>query len=186
VWVVVGLGNPGTRYAATRHNLGYAVVDALAGNAAADWRSERDCLWAVLSGDFGDAALVKPTTYMNDSGRAAREALSRFGASPENLLVVVDDLHLILGRIRIRREGSDGGHNGLASIIGELGTEAFPRLRMGIGPQPEGDGRIDFVLDVFAPEEREPVAGMVVRAAEAVRAVWCDGVEKAMNRYNGS
>jgi PTH1 family peptidyl-tRNA hydrolase len=129
-----------------------------------------------------EVALVKPTTFMNSSGVAAKEALTRFGAAPEDLLVVVDDTQLPLGRIRIRRQGSDGGHNGLLSIIEVLGTSAFPRLRLGIGAPPEG--LIDFVLGGFEPHEREAVAEMVGRARDALSVILREGLEKAMNDFN--
>lgn len=184
--VVVGLGNPGARYAATRHNLGFLVVDAFADAFCPAWSSEASYRYAFVASEGQEVALVKPATSMNSSGVAVREALSRFGATPEDLFVIVDDVQLPLGRIRIRRKGSDGGHNGLLSIIECLGTTAFPRLRLGIGAPPEGEEMIDFVLGVFAPQEREAVSEMVGRATDALRVILREGIESAMNQFNKS
>lgn len=181
---VVGLGNPGACYAATRHNLGFLVVDAFAEGLRPVWSSEGSYRYAVVASDGQEVVLVKPATFMNSSGVAVREALSRFGVAPEDLLVIVDDAHLPLGRIRIRRRGSDGGHNGLLSIIECLGTSAFPRLRLGVGAPSEGEKMIDYVLGAFAPHEREAVSEMVGRAADALRVVLKEGLEKAMNKFN--
>ncbi|MSS72526.1 MAG: aminoacyl-tRNA hydrolase [Candidatus Latescibacteria bacterium] len=184
--VVVGLGNPGARYAATRHNLGFLVVDAFADAFHPDWSSEASYGYAVVPSEGQEVALIKPTTFMNLSGVAVKEALSRFEATPEDLLVLVDDTQLSLGRIRIRRQGSDGGHNGLLSIIEALGTPAFSRLRLGIGAPPEGEALIDFVLGEFEPHEREAVAEMVGRATDALYVILREGLEKAMNQFNKS
>jgi len=181
---VVGLGNPGARYAATRHNLGFRVLDAFAEGLHPVWSSEGSYRCAVVASEGQEVALVKPATFMNASGVAVREALSRFGAAPEDLLVIVDDVQLPLGRIRIRRKGSDGGHNGLLSIIECLGTSAFPRLRLGVGAPPEGEEMIGYVLGVFAPHEQGAVSEMVGRAADALRVVLREGIEKAMNEFN--
>jgi len=184
VRAVVGLGNPGARYAATRHNLGFLVVDAFAEGLRPVWSSDASYGYAVVASEGQEVALVKPATFMNSSGVAVKEALSRFGATPEDLLVIVDDVQLPLGRIRIRRRGSDGGHNGLLSIVECLGTTAFPRLRLGVGAPPEGEEMIDFVLGVFAPHEREAVSEMVGRATDALRVVLREGIESAMNEFN--
>lgn len=181
---VVGLGNPGARYAATRHNLGFLVVDAFAEAFGPVWSSDASYGYAVVASEGQEVALVKPATFMNLSGVAVKEALSRFDATPEDLLVIVDDVQLPLGRIRIRRKGSDGGHNGLLSIIECLGTTAFPRLRLGVGAPPEGEEMIDYVLGVFAPDEREAVSEMVGRATDALRVVLREGIESAMNQFN--
>ena len=181
---VVGLGNPGARYAETRHNLGFMVLDALAARPRLGWSAEKDYRYAFTSPEGEGAVLVKPTTFMNASGLAVSRALIRFDAVPEDLLVIVDDAHLPLGRIRIRRGGSHGGHNGIRSVIRDLGTEAFPRLRIGIGPIPDGEEMIAFVLEAFLSHERDTVSEMVARAVDAVRAVLQDGLDKAMNEFN--
>ncbi len=181
---VVGLGNPGARYAETRHNLGFMALDALARRPRLGWSSEKDYRHALASCEGQEVVLIKPMTFMNDSGLAVSRALARFGAGPDDLLVIVDDAHLPLGRIRLRRGGSHGGHNGVRSVIRDLGTEAFPRLRMGIGPAPGGEEMISFVLEAFHSHEREAVAEMVDRAADAVRLFLRDGLDKAMNAFN--
>jgi PTH1 family peptidyl-tRNA hydrolase len=183
--MVVGQGNPGARYVSTRHNIGFLVVDALARTLRPVWYSEPSYRYALADDEGREVALVKPLTYMNASGMAVKTLLGRFDAAPEDLLVILDDVRLPLGRIRLRRGGSDGGHNGLVSIIQSLGAPGFPRLRLGVGPPPEGKDTIDFVLGVFPPDEQETVSEMVGRATDAVRAVLKDGLEKAMNQFNG-
>jgi PTH1 family peptidyl-tRNA hydrolase len=164
---IVGLGNPGRKYDGTRHNIGYRVVDLLAQRAKARWR--RRCFppyeIALLSG-ARTLALCKPLTYMNHSGRAVRALCRSRGVEPEECLVMYDDVHLPLGRMRARRDGSAGGHNGVKSIIAVLGTEDFPRLRLGIGPE-AGDDRITHVLGRFRADEQECVNAVVEAAADA-------------------
>ena len=184
MWVVVGLGNPGARYAETRHNLGFRLVDAFSRDLNPSWTEYRNFAAAIVSVESQHLALVKPRTYMNSSGCAVRDALARFDAGTERLLVAVDDVNLALGRIRIRREGSDGGHNGLLSILQVLGTGGFPRLRMGIGPPPPDGDLVDFVLAPFASGQQEAVSEMICRAAEAVRVVLVGDIDAAMNRFN--
>jgi PTH1 family peptidyl-tRNA hydrolase len=181
--VVIGLGNPGRRYAGTRHNLGFEVVDRLARGAGARFRhAGREYELAEAS----TMLLVRPTSYMNLSGTAVREACQATGADADRVLVVLDDIALPLGMIRLRRRGSDGGHNGLASIIEALGSTEIPRLRLGVGPalMPPAEMLAEFVLSRFEPEEQPVVGRMVARAAEASR-VWADsGIEAAMNEFN--
>ena len=181
--VVFGLGNPGDRYGRTRHNLGKEVVDALA----------RKLKLGVTAGtgEFfysrhrsTDLVLVVPTTYVNTSGVSASQTIEAFDVDLEDFLVVCDDFSLPLGTIRLRKSGSDGGHNGLASVIFQLASQDFPRLRIGVGPLPPGVDAADFVLDRFDPEEEEAVARIVDTAGEAVLAVGRDGIDKAMNVYN--
>ena len=148
--------------------------------------------WEALQEQNGERAEAQvlaaavPSGLTQEDRHAVQEALSRFEATPEDLLVIVDDIQLPLGRIRIRRQGSDGGHNGLLSIIETLGTPAFSRLRLGIGGPPEGEAMIDFVLGAFEPHEREAVVEMVGRATDALRVVLREGLEKAMNQFNKS
>lgn len=183
--IVVGLGNPGEEYAGTRHNVGFDVVDRLARRLRIEFRS-RGGSADVADGRALDAPclLVKPMTYMNRSGGPLRKVLDDLGGSLADVLVVVDDFELELGRLRIRRSGSDGGHNGLKSIISTLGAE-FARLRVGIGPPP---GRMPvevFVLKPFRSDERDDVDWMLDRAADAAEA-WVRGAEiqSLMNEYN--
>ena len=182
--VVVGLGNPGSDYAHTRHNLGYRVVDVLAARMEGTWSESAWYFFCRIATGDGAPLLVKPTTFMNRSGVAVARVLDGFEVGIEELLVVVDDVHLDLGRIRLRRGGSDGGHNGLASIIACVGSGAFPRLRVGIGAPPEGADRIEHVLNPFEDDERDAVDA-AVRTAASGAACWMEsGVDEAMNRYN--
>jgi peptidyl-tRNA hydrolase, PTH1 family len=186
--LVAGLGNPGERYAGTRHNIGFLVVDELAGRLSGKWRrSLRFHAW-MSEGTLGGmrALLVKPLTYMNESGDAVGRILRYRGAEPDRLAVVLDDADLPLGRLRIRARGSSGGHRGLLSIIQAVGSEDFVRIRVGIGRETDGRGLVDYVLASFSPEEREIVDGAIERAAEAVVCVMESGVEAAMNAFNGA
>lgn len=184
--VVVGLGNPGRRYERTRHNVGFEVLDRLGGKPGVtfrrSWRFPARLGTVCAEGE--ELLLVKPETFMNRSGLAVAPLLRKRGLAPADLIVVLDDADLEVGRLRIRPKGSAGGHRGLQSIVQELGTEAFTRLRIGIGRGAGGEELVDFVLATFAPAERAAVDEAVGRAADAVRAIVRDGVERAMNRYN--
>jgi len=183
--LVVGLGNPGSRYAATRHNIGFRIIDHLATRCQAGRpRRQFQALVYDLWVEDRRTLLLKPQTYMNRSGEAVAVALTFFHVEPENLLVICDDLHLPLGKLRFRRKGSDGGHKGLRSIITELGTEDFPRLRVGIGSPPPLMTALDYVLTPFRPEEQALVPAMVELAAEGLRLFLREGIEAAMNRFN--
>lgn len=176
---IVGLGNPGAHYAHTRHNIGFWVVDAM--GADVPWRAFEFCSWGEVADDL---VLVKPLAYMNNSGLAAAQIARRFGVVAADMLVVVDDVHLEVGRLRFRRAGSHGGHNGLRSIERELGSSDFPRMRVGIGQPAEADGLIDYVLGEFSPEERDVIADAVGRAVDGAFCWATQGIERAMNRYN--
>lgn len=181
--VVIGIGNPGPKYEGTRHNVGFRCVDLLA--ARFDIRLNDRRKEAVLG--QGQAAgegvvLAKPRTYVNLSGQAARYLLTRFGTKPGRLMVVLDDLDLPLGSIRIRGGGGSGGHNGLNSINADLGTQDYPRLRIGIGRP--AHGAIEHVLGGFSAEEEKTLSEVMERAADAVEAWMSDGVEYAMNHFN--
>lgn len=180
--LVVGLGNPGPRYRGTRHNLGFRVVEELAGQEGWRFRSRPWWRWARGRLAGTEVVLAQPLTFMNDSGRAVGGLAESLGVAGEDLLVVCDDLALPLGRIRLRRRGSSGGHQGLASVVRALGTEEFPRLRLGIGAA-RGDP-VEFVLGEFAAGERERVEEAVREAVEAVRSWATQGIEEAMNRFN--
>lgn len=187
-FLVLGLGNPGEEYRRTRHNLGFRVVDALAAAHGGRWRrGVGPSLVASVALADRRGALAKPLTWMNRSGHAARALRAQFEGPPEGrILVVVDDLDLPLGRLRLRPSGGDGGHNGLRSLITELGTSAFPRLRLGIGRPPgdDADDVVDHVLEEFLPEEEEAAAQLVARAQECVEAFVAQGTELAMSRFN--
>jgi PTH1 family peptidyl-tRNA hydrolase len=185
--LIVGLGNPGAEYEWTRHNLGFMLVDRLAGEAGAQVK-RKECRSLIGRGELEGAQvlLVKPQTYMNLSGEAVACLLSR--QEPENgardLIVISDDLALPFGTIRLRARGSAGGHNGLKSIIAALGTDEFIRLRIGIQPAHPLHDTKRFVLDQFPRGEREDVGKILERSADALRAILRDGIDKAMALYN--
>jgi len=182
---VVGLGNPGPRYRDTYHNVGFEVVDELARRHGADFgNAPADALLARPRRLADDVLLAKPLTFMNLSGRAVGALARYYRVDAGDVLVVVDDVNLPAGRLRLRGQGSAGGHNGLASIIEGLGTDAFPRLRVGVG---RGDPRrelADHVLGRIPPEERQVLREAVDRAADAVETFLARGLEAAMNEYN--
>lgn len=182
--LVVGLGNPGGQYAGTRHNIGWMVLDRLADRAGWTGRGrDRDAASSVRGRHAGlDLVLAKPLTYMNDSGLAVRKLLARERAPLADLLVVADDFALPFGRLRFREGGGAGGHNGLRSIIEELGTEKFSRLRVGIG-EPTRDA-VDHVLSRFGPEEKLRLDELLDASADAVEAWAREGTNKAANRFN--
>lgn len=183
--LVVGLGNPGGEYLATRHNVGFKVVDLLAARAGVKLRRGRfRCIQAEARIAGERVILIQPRTYMNRSGVTVRGAVNYFHAPLSHLLVICDDVHLHPGVIRLRRAGSAGGHNGLISIIETLGSQEFPRLRIGVGEPPPHMSQVDYVLGRFEREEREAVAAAIARAAQAVAAWIAEGLEAAMNRFN--
>jgi PTH1 family peptidyl-tRNA hydrolase len=182
--VVVGIGNPGRQYAHTRHNVGFDVVDALARSDGIDIARRRfDALLGEGAVAGKRVVLVKPQTYVNNSGYAVRQAADWWKVAPERVLVVCDDANLPLGRIRFRREGSSGGHNGLESIITHLGTEQFPRLRIGIG-RTEG-GLVGHVLGRFSAAERKVMDEVCIDAMRGI-VIWLTAdIERCMNEFNG-
>ncbi|MBI2777902.1 MAG: aminoacyl-tRNA hydrolase [Chloroflexi bacterium] len=182
--MVVGLGNPGAQYAQTRHNIGWMVLDRLADRAGWAGRARDRDAAATVGGRYKglDLILVKPMTFMNDSGIAVRKILARERAPLPEMLVVVDDFSLPFGKLRFREGGGPGGHNGLRSIIDELASEKFARLRVGIGEP--NRGFVDHVLSTFAPEEKARLDELVDAAADAVEAWAREGVNKAANRHN--
>lgn len=183
VKAIVGLGNPGRDMERTKHNLGFEVVDFLKGKSdfVAGEGDYYRCDTVVSSVKI---VLLKPTTYMNRSGIAIRQIVEVEDLSPKEILIVADDFNLPLGRIRLRLSGSDGGHNGLASVIYNLGTEDFPRIRLGIGPVPGDVDAEEFVLERFKQSEVAPAEKMVKRAVNAV-SVWLEeGFEKSASVFN--
>jgi peptidyl-tRNA hydrolase, PTH1 family len=183
--LVVGLGNPGSKYEGTRHNIGFEVIDRLAeGGSRASFSRKFDGLVAEIEIDFRRVTLLKPETFMNLSGRSVAQAMRFYKLQPTDLLVLCDDLSLPLGKLRIRGGGSDGGQKGLRDITAHLGTEEFPRLRIGIGQRGETDAS-DFVLSRFRSAERPVIDDALILAAQAV-AVWTtQGLDAAMSRFNG-
>ena len=185
-WIVVFLGNPGPKYAMTRHNAGFLTADAVEKKYGVRIdRSKHKALTAVCDVGGVRVLLMKPQTFMNLSGDAAGDAMRFYKLPPERLLVVSDDVHLPLGRIRIRPSGSAGGHNGLKDIIAKCGGEGFPRVRIGVGEVPPGWELVDWVLSVFRNQDAETILETAARAADAVECVITRGVQEAMNRYNG-
>ncbi len=183
--LIVGLGNPGLEYAPTRHNVGFGCVDTLAERLAVRFNQKR-ARSLVAIGEIGGqrVALAKPLTYMNLSGEAVRLLLQELGVTPEDLLVVFDDVDLPLGKLRLRAEGSAGTHNGIRNIVRVLGTEAFPRLRIGIGRPPPGVEVRDYVLSPFLPEEREAVRDSIARSADAAISILERGMVTTMTEFN--
>lgn len=183
--LVVGLGNPGIKYQGTRHNVGYELVDRLAkGGSNSRFVSKYDGQLAETELDFRRILLLKPETFMNLSGRSVGQAVRFLKLPLADLLIVCDDLSLPLGKLRLRPAGSDGGQKGLRDIAGHLGTDQFPRLRIGIGDQQDADAA-DFVLSRFRTAERATIEDTLILAAQAV-AVWVtQGIDPAMNRFNG-
>ncbi len=182
--VLAGLGNPGPEYARTRHNLGYAVVEAVAGMLGASFRTVPRARIARASVAGAEVLLLKPTTFMNLSGAAVAPLMRRKGIPAAGLLVIHDDLDTGLGRVRLRRGGSAGGHRGVQSIIEAVGSSDFARLKIGIGRPPDGVDPVDYVLQRPLPEEKEALTKAVSTAAAACRAWLEDGLEAAMNAFN--
>ncbi len=182
--LVVGLGNPGREYARNRHNVGYLVVDELARRHGGTWRAKFNGQLADIRVDSHKVALLKPETFMNDSGRSVRAAASFFKVDPEAILVVHDEGDFDLGRLQARAGGGLAGHNGLRSIAQHLGTPDFLRLRVGVGRPERGDHRslADFVLSDFVPAD--DAEGLVGRAADAVETLDAEGLESAQRRFN--
>ncbi|MGB8698254.1 MAG: aminoacyl-tRNA hydrolase [Thermosynechococcaceae cyanobacterium] len=189
--LIVGLGNPGPKYDQTRHNIGFDLVDRLAGRWQIVLNEDRR-----FRGTWGDGIaiagqrvrLLKPTTFMNNSGQSVRAILDWYKLSPQQVLAVYDDMDLPLGKLRLRLNGSAGGHNGMRSLIAHLGTQDFPRLRIGIGnPAHAGIDKdtISHVLGRFAPQEQRILPEVLDMAADAVELALRQGVEKSMSLYNG-
>lgn len=185
MWLVVGLGNPGSDYSRTRHNAGFLVVQAL----ARQWglplktRAHRSRLGETRRGRT-PVILALPQTYMNLSGQAVGSLLAGYRIRPENLIVVYDDLDLDLGQIRVRPNGSPGSHKGMKSIVEAIGTQDFPRVRVGIGPKPEDRDAADYVLEEFRPEEREKLQPALAQACQAVEMIIGGDLSRAMNLFN--
>jgi PTH1 family peptidyl-tRNA hydrolase len=179
--LIVGLGNPGPEYAATRHNIGFMVVDQLATQVGSAWK--KSATWRALSAKCGGALLVKPMAYMNRSGQPLASIAQFYKIEPHEVLIVLDDLALPLGRVRLRASGGAGGHNGLESVLLQFRTEDIPRLRIGIGAAPR-EGAVDYVLSRFSEEERALVSATIDRAVDAVKCVIDNGLVSAMNTFN--
>lgn len=190
--LIVGLGNPGDKYAGTRHNIGFEIVEALAQRWRLPLKQDRR-----FQGLYGDGlvagrvkvSLLQPLTYMNKSGQSIRAVVDWFKVTPEAVLVVYDDMDLPVGKLRLRLSGSAGGHNGMKSAIAHLGSQNFPRLRVGIGSTQKAGDRdqavVSHVLGKLTPAERQQMDAVVYEAVKAIELSLTDGVEKAMSLYNG-
>lgn len=185
--LVVGLGNPGPQYADTRHNIGFQVVDALAQRLNATLRARPALNARAGHAPHGDAvlALAQPLTYMNRSGGAVAALLDHFDVPAARLLVVVDDIHLDTGQLRLRPGGSSGGHNGLSDIAEALATKQFPRLRIGVGSDYAPGEQADYVLSPFSAQQQPAIEDARIRACNAALRMATESIDAAMNRYNG-
>ena len=187
MFVIVGLGNPGSEYEETRHNVGFSVVDAIAHKESIDVREgSGNYLEGFKQIQGADVLIVKPLTFMNNSGDAVRDVVLHYGLELGNVLVVVDDFQIPLGTLRLRRAGSDGGHNGLYSIIYHMQSDEFPRLRCGIGSDsmPKKHEMAQFVLSTFEHNERTAVINMIEQARDAALVTATEGIETAIQRCN--
>lgn len=185
MWAVVGLGNPGRRYSETRHNVGFTFVK----KTAKEWKVKlRKKIFFSKAGEVKrkneKILLALPQTYMNKSGLTVKKILEGRDIKPENLVVVYDDLDIPLGEIRIRKRGGPGTHKGMSSIVEEIRTEEFPRIRVGLGPLPEGENAVNYVLSSFEKAEKSRLAEGLRKAREALEMILSGEVERAMNTYN--
>jgi len=181
-YIIAGLGNPGSRYADTRHNVGFKVVERLAERLHLGFRAGKGEY--LLASGAANILLLKPLTYMNNSGFAVRQATDYFDIAVSRVLIVFDDYQLPFGALRLRPSGSDGGHNGMASVIQHLGTPEVSRLRLGISAEFEKGEMADYVLSTFSKEEQKRLPEIYDRAAEAALCIINDGIQQAMNKYN--
>lgn len=186
-WLIVGLGNPGENYARTRHNIGFRAVDCVAGQLGVRIdRARFRGLYAQGSWKGQRLILLKPQTFMNESGLSVMDAARYFKLPPERIIVLFDDISLDVGRLRVRGDGSAGGHNGIKSIIGCLNSQSFPRVKIGVGAKPHPDYDLaDWVLSAFPKEEEKLLASVLPDAAEAALLIATEGKEAAASRFNG-
>lgn len=185
-WIVVFLGNPGDKYENTRHNVGFMTADALGEKLNKPiQRLKFKALTNVVEYGGCRVLLMKPTTYMNLSGEAVREAAAFYKIPPERVLVICDDISLPVGKLRLRRHGSAGGHNGLRSIIGQLHSDQFPRLKIGVGQKPHPDYDLaDWVLGHFSPQDAKVIDEAADRACDAIECLLSQGMDRAMAKFN--
>ncbi len=183
-YLIVGLGNVGLDYAGTRHNIGFDVVDVLATRHAADWVPARYAFTTSFRLKGRIVHMIKPTTFMNRSGQAVRYWMQQHRVEPEQLLVILDDVSIPLCRIRLRPKGGSAGHNGLQDVIDHLGTDRFPRLRIGIGNDYPRGRQVDYVLGRWTPEEQQKLKEILPASADAAETFVLAGIQTAMNRYN--
>ena len=183
--IIIGLGNPAREYQATRHNIGFDTITRLSDeyNIPLDFKKHKAiCGRGYIGGE--KVVLAQPQTYMNLSGESVRELVDFYKVTNEEIIVIYDDVALDVGQLRIRAKGSAGGHNGIKNIIAHLGTQEFPRIRIGVGEKPKNWNLADYVLGRFADEEQPVIREALGRAANACECIITDGIEEAMNRYN--
>ena len=187
-WLIVGLGNPGKEYTHTRHNCGFRAIDILAEKLGCKIdKLKFQGLYAQATYNGRKLILLKPQTFMNLSGRSVLQISAYFNIPPEKIIVMFDDISLQPGRLRVRADGSAGGHNGIKSIINELGSQNFPRVKIGVGAKPSPDRDLaDWVLSGFSASEEKELAGALKNAADAALSIIEDGIQKTANRFNGS
>lgn len=187
-WLIVGLGNPGDNYARTRHNVGFRAIDVLAQKLGIKVdRAKYRGLYGQGQYKGQKIILLKPQTFMNLSGLSVMDAANFYKLPPEKIIVLFDDISLDVGRLRIRADGSAGGHNGIKSMIGSLNSQSFPRVKIGVGAKPHPDYELaDWVLSTFRPEEEKLLQPAIERAADAALELLENGVYQAANRFNGS
>ena len=185
--LLVGLGNPGTEYAQTRHNVGFMAVDELVRRYSFDsFKSKFKGQITTGTIDTNKVMLLKPETYMNLSGESVLRACTFYKIKPEDVIVFHDDMDLAVGKVKVKRGGSAGGHNGLKSIIQHLGTDQFPRIRVGVGEKPHPDYDLaDWVLGKFVGEDKKAIDAAVKKAADAIECILKDGMDRGMNKFNG-
>lgn len=184
-YLLAGLGNPGSQYARTRHNAGFRIVDAVASKWGAEWKPWQNLgEYAKVNVGGNEVFLLKPTTYMNESGRAVSSLARFYKIPPQNCVICFDEVSLDTGKLRLRKSGSAGGQNGMKSVIAQMGTQDIPRLRMGIGPKPGPFDLADFVLSKFTPEQEALIEQAASRAAEVLNIYFTQGLERAMNACN--
>lgn len=183
MWLIAGLGNPGRRYAKTRHNAGFMVADEIARRYGIELKEKES--FAIWKGSVegNDIILLEPLTFMNRSGLTVRDVIKRYAIPPENLIVIQDDIDIETGKLKIRKRGSSGGHKGVQSLIENIGTSEFIRVKIGVGRE-EGLPVEDYVLSKFRKDETTLIKDAIVKAADAVEIIMKDGIEKAMNRFN--
>ena len=186
MYIIAGLGNPEKKYDNTRHNIGFRIIDALADRHGIQFDINKHkglCAKGVIEGE--KVILVKPLTYMNLSGECIRAVCDFYKVEPEQVIILFDDISLDVGKLRIRKKGSAGGHNGIKSIIAHLGSDNFPRLKFGVGDKPAGGDLVDHVLGRFSKEDEDKAASGIEKACDAVECMISQGIDAAMNKYNG-
>ena len=186
MYLIAGLGNPSRTYEGTRHNIGFTMIDAIGNKFGIDVTTKKHKALVGRGMIEGmRVILAKPQTYMNLSGESIREITDFYKIEPENIIIIYDDISLDVGQLRIRKKGSAGGHNGIKNIIAHLGTQEFPRIKVGVGDKPPRMDLADYVLSRFSKEDREKMEQAFKDAAEAVEVMITEGADAAMNRFNG-